>query len=242
MAKSGSHLLEQFLEGLPEVSPLAFTCAQPIRTIAPEGRRRRDEMVVSDLASLIAGDIAWGYLPAREPFYSLITQPRWASFFIYRDPRDRLVSHILYATDLHPGHAMKAFYLELPDMEARIEATIKGVPGLLPSVSEAYGSYKGWFASDQILGLRYEDLIEKRKVTLNRMIDHLERAGVGFQGDREALHAMLDRAMSPARSLTYRAGVAGAWREHFTKANIAHFKEATGDLLQVLGYEKSTDW
>jgi hypothetical protein len=242
MAKSGSHLLEQFLEGLPEVCPLAFTAAQPIRTIAPEGRRRPDGAVMGDLAGLKAGDIAWGYLPSREPFYSLLTQQQWVSFFIYRDPRDRLVSHILYATDLHPRHAMKAYYLELPNMETRIDATIEGVPGLLPGVTEAYGSYRGWLASDKVLGVRYEDLINHRREAVDRMIRHLGQAGVAFLGDRQTLRAVFDQAMSPARSLTYRAGVTGAWRQYFTKANIAHFKEATGDLLQLLGYEKDEDW
>ena len=242
MAKSGSHLLEQFLEGLAEVSPLAFTAAHPIRTLAPEGRPRPDRIVMQDLARLIPGDMAWGYLPAREPFYTLLTRPGWVSYFIYRDPRDRIISHILFATDLHPRHAMKEYYRALPDMGSRIDATIRGVAGLVPSVDAAYQTYRGWFQSPSVLGVRYEDLIHRRRETLDQMIRHLERGGVSFQQDKETLHASLGHAMSPTRSLTYRAGTSGAWREYFTQANIQVFKETTGDLLRVLGYESSEDW
>jgi hypothetical protein len=242
MAKSGSHLLEQFLEGLTEVSPLAFAAAHPIRTFAPEGRPRLDSTVMQELSWLMPGDIAWGYVPSREPFLALMSQPRWVSFFILRDPRDRIISHILFATDLHPRHAMKQYYRELPSMEARIHATILGVPGLVPSVAEAYGTYRGWFTSPSVLVVRFEDLVQHRAETVEGMIQHLEKAGVPFQGSRPALHASLERAMSPSRSLTFRAGVSGAWREHFTPGNIETFKRATGDLLRVLGYEPRDDW
>ena len=242
MAKSGSHLLEQFLEGLTEVSPLAFTATHPVRTIAPEGRPRPDSLVMQELSWLAPGDMAWGYVPSREPFLALMSQPPWASFFILRDPRDRVISHILFATDLHPRHAMKQYYRDLPTMEARIHATILGVPNLVPSVTEAYGTYRGWFTCPRVLVVRFEDLVHQRAETVDRMIRHLENAGVPFEGSRPGLHASLEQAMSPSRSLTFRAGVSGAWREHFTAGNIETFKRSTGDLLRVLGYEAGDDW
>jgi hypothetical protein len=40
----------------------------------------------------------------------------------------------------------------------------------------------------------------------------------------------------------YRKGVAGDWATHFTSEHIEYFKAHYGELLLLLGYEKSNDW
>jgi hypothetical protein len=40
----------------------------------------------------------------------------------------------------------------------------------------------------------------------------------------------------------YRKGVPGDWRNHFRPAHVVAFKEAYGELLVSLGYEKDLDW
>ena len=53
---------------------------------------------------------------------------------------------------------------------------------------------------------------------------------------------MLEQAIAPKKSGTFRKGQPGNWREHFSEANKAFFKENAGDLLIRLGYEKDHDW
>ena len=53
---------------------------------------------------------------------------------------------------------------------------------------------------------------------------------------------VLDQAVMPRKSGTFRKGKPGNWREHFTQANKTHFKELTGDLLIRLGYEENNLW
>jgi hypothetical protein len=105
-----------------------------------------------------------------------------------------------------------------------------------------YESYLGWLDQPQVLTISFEDLIQNRAATLTRMLDHLEKSGVALEADRAQALARLDRAMTPKRSPTFRAGQPGNWRQYFTEANRRTFQDVAGDLLVRLGYEQGVDW
>ena len=84
--------------------------------------------MLANIQRMRPGDIAYGYVKAREPFISALTAPGRATIFVYRDPRDMIVSHVFYATQMHKGHWMHRYYTEtLHTMEERINAAIQGV-------------------------------------------------------------------------------------------------------------------
>jgi hypothetical protein len=192
------------------------------------------------------GDIRYGYIHAAAPYLSLLTQPENATIFIYRDPRDMLVSHVYYAVDMNPDHGMHHHYTEnLKTMEERINAAIQGVtePGSeLASVRQRYDSYIGWLDRSEVLSLRFEDLIQKREAALNRILDHLVAHSAFIKHPREKAIAYLKSAITPGKSGTFRKGIPGDWRTHFTESNKALFKRVAGDLLVELGYENGADW
>ena len=184
-------------------------------------------------------------LHAKDPYTGRLGRDGVAGFFVYRDPRDVLVSHVFYATELYPGHGMHEYYQRLPDVEARLNAAIDGVrePGFeLSAIGEKYANYIGWLDVPQVRSLRFEDLILAREATLGLMLDHLTARGFELQMDREEAVQRLAGAIAPRRSGTFRRGEPGEWREHFTAENKARFKAATGDLLQRLRYEENANW
>lgn len=242
MAKSGSHILSQFLEGLAVVSPLVYADHHPIRTYDERGQEREPESVLRDLRRLKAGDMGWGYLPSKEPYLRWFRDERVAGFFVYRDPRDKIISHIFYAMEIHEGHAMRDYYRRIDGMEERIEATIHGVPGLVENVRQTYESYRGWFGVDRVLKVRFEDLVNEQAREVDRLLNHLEAAGLRIRQDRAEVIDLLREAMAPKHSPTFRSGQSGGWQEHFTRQNIRSFKEAAGDLLVQLGYERDDGW
>jgi hypothetical protein len=242
MAKSGSHILAQFLEGISQVSPMVFTDLHPIRTIAPDGRRRDPVEVLADIGRLRRGDIGWGYIPSREPYLSALSTPEFIQFFVYRDPRDKIISHIFYAMDIHEGHAMRSFYREQSDMAACIDATIKGVDGMLEDIRTVYESYLGWLNQERVMCLRFEDLVDKREASLDSMLSFLAKHGLSFGLEGGELIRYLNQIMSPVHSPTFRKGQSGGWREYFTPGNIELLKAVSGDLLVRLGYEQSMAW
>jgi hypothetical protein len=130
-------------------------------------------------------------------------------------------------------------------MEQRINAAIKGVtePGYeLSPIRAKYDRYLAWLDQPAVLCLRFEDLIHEREMAFNRILDYLETRGFTPQPPREQALAALMRAVEPKRSGTFRKGVTGDWKNHFTAGNKRVFKESAGDLLQRLDYETGKDW
>ncbi|MEA3351144.1 MAG: sulfotransferase domain-containing protein [Chloroflexota bacterium] len=245
MPKSGSHLLTQILEGLVDLGPFVNPGFPPVNR-NEANLPLPDEAVLANIRRMRPGDIRYGYIHACEPYLSLLTQANRATIFIYRDPRDMLVSHVFYATDMYPGHGMNRYYTEtLNSMEARLNAAIEGVtkPGAeLASVRQRYQTYWDWFEHPRVLCLRFEDLILDRDAALAKLLDYLEDFGFTPKVSRPQAVKTLEAAIAPRKSGTFRKGQPGNWRQHFTEANKALFKQVTGDLLVRLGYEVDGDW
>jgi hypothetical protein len=244
MPKSGSHLLSQILLGLTRIGPFVDPGMPPL-TRSEANSNLVEPAILRRISALGPGDIAYAYLHARQPYLSELTRQEVAAFFVYRDPRDMLVSHVYYATELYPGHGMHAYYNRLPSMEERLNAAIEGVSekgSELSPIREKYDHYLGWLDQPELLSLRFEDLVLKREAALAQILDHLAKAGFSPQKSREEAIASLSSAIAPRKSGTFRRGQPGEWREHFTAENIARFKLAAGDLLQRLGYETGSKW
>jgi hypothetical protein len=245
MPKSGSHLIIQVLQGLPRLGSFVNPGFPPLNR-SEDNRALPEGAVLANIQRMMPGDIAYGYLRAREPFLSAISAAGRAMVFVYRDPRDMVVSHIFYATQMHQGHGMHRYYTEvLSTMEERINAAVRGVtvPGSeLSGVRERYAAYLGWREQPHVLCLRFEDLILDREAALGRLLDYLTKRGFICQIEWGRAVEELKQAIIPRKSGTFRKGKPGNWQEHFTSANKALFKELAGDLLIRLGYEKDYDW
>ena len=245
MPKSGSHLIIQVLQGLTQLGPFVNPGFPPVNR-SEDNSKLPDMTVLANIHRMRPGDIGYGYVNAREPFISALTGPKRATIFVYRDPRDMVISHVFYATQMHPGHGMHRYYTEqLHSMEERINAAIQGVeePGsALSPVRKKYEAYLGWLAEPKVLCLRFEDLILDRRSALGSLLTYLEQRGFSSSKSRNEAISILEQAIVPKKSGTFRKGKPGNWEEHFTEKNKALFKENTGDLLLRLGYEDHPDW
>lgn len=243
--KSGSHLLLQILNGFTRIMPYAYVAAEPIRTIKKDGGRRSEDRIAQDLRAVPRGVIGWGYVEASSENVAVLCQPNRVNYFIYRDPRDMLVSQVFFATDMHEGHGMYEFYNSLPDFGERLEVAITGIDrdGLkMVSVRQRYESVFDWLEQPQVMCIRFEDLIDERDTTLNAMLDEVEKTGYKIPTSREKALKILVAAIQPEKSHTFRSGETGGWREYFTDEHKALFKDEAGDLLVRLGYETNNDW
>ncbi len=243
--KSGSHLLLQVMAGFTRIMPYAYVEADPIRTITRTGERRAQAEILADLRDLPSGVIGWGYLEPTPENVAFLCRPDRVNYFIYRDPRDLLVSQVYFATDMHEEHGMHAYYDSLPDFGARLKVAITGIDrgGLhMVSVKQRYESVFQWLEQKHVMCLRFEDLINNRNATLNAMLDEIEKTGYKIPASREKALAVLVEAIRPKKSHTFRSGKTGGWKEHFTDEHKKLFKDLAGNLLVRLGYEKNNDW
>ncbi len=243
--KSGSHLLLQVLAGFTGVMPYAYVAAEPVRTIRKAGGRRSQAEVASDLRKIPPGVIGWGYVEASPEVVSVLCKPGRVNYFIYRDPRDMLVSQVFFATDMHEGHGMHAFYKSLPDFGERLKVAITGIDRDGLKMVSVKGRYEGvfeWLAQPGVMSIRFEELVNNRDATLRAMLDEVEKTGYQIPMPRAKALDILVHAIQPKKSSTFRTGITGGWRDYFSEQHKKLFKDVAGDLLIRLGYEESEDW
>jgi len=243
--KSGSHLLLQVLAGICLVAPYKYVSADPVRTITKLGGRKEKEHILQELQKIPRGVIGWGYVEATPENVEFLCQPGRVNYFIYRDPRDLLVSQVFFATDMYEDHGMHEFYKSLPDLGARLKVAITGIDrnGLhMVSVKQRYESVFQWLEQKNVMCIRFEDLIENRDATLTAMLDEVEKTGYRIPTAREKALSILVDAIQPSKSHTFRSGKTSGWKAHFNDEHKKLFKDVAGDLLVRLGYEKSNDW
>ena len=243
--KSGSHLLLQILDGFTKIMPYRYVEADPVRTIAKEGRRKTKEEILDELRAIPRGVIGWGYVEATKENASFLTGSGRVNYFIYRDPRDMLVSHVFFATDMHEEHALHEYYNALPDIGARLKIAITGIDrdGLkMVSVKQRYEGVFQWLEQKNALCIRFEDLVNDRHATLNSMLNEVEKTGYKIPTAREKALSVLVEAIEPKKSHTFRSGKTGGWKNYFTGEHKKLFKDTAGDLPVRLGYEKDNDW
>jgi hypothetical protein len=245
--KSGTHLLTQILAGFAHIGPTMQSGLPPVVTFEGEtGRQRTEAAIISDLTRLLPGDIGYGHLHASLEITEILCRNGFASYFIYRDPRDVVVSHVYYVTDLNNKHVHHDFYVnDLSTFDERLEVSILGRPDLdapFPDIRARFEPYLPWLNQAGVLSLRYEDLLANTKMELERIFDHAVTRGFQYRGEKSAAIQTLQESIKPSESPTFRTGVSGGWKKQFSPATKDLFKKVTGDLLIRLGYEQNQNW
>jgi hypothetical protein len=243
--KSGTHLLDQILLGFSRVAPFSRRLHSFYAEYEGEsGRSRSVDQALAWLDTLGPRDVASAHLFSRPEAVRRVAVPAFLPYFIFRDPRDVVVSHVFYVTEMESRHVHHAFYASLPDFDARLQVSILGRPELdiaFPNIAERFAPYLGWLDRPEVMKLQFEDLVNDRAHALDSILRHfLERAPL--EVPRTAILAALEGSINPRRSPTFRSGKTGEWRQHFTPEHRRLFRSVAGDLLQRLGYEADNQW
>jgi len=243
--KSGTHLLDQVLLGFSQAAPFSRRLHSFYAQYDGDtGRKRSQAETLAWLDSLRPLDVTSAHLFSAPEVLERICTPAFVPFFIYRDPRDVVVSHVFYVTDMEPNHVHHAYYQSLPDFDARLKTSILGIPNSpveFPDISGRFAPYMGWLDHPEVLNIHFEDFIHDRAGILNRILDHFQ-ARVPLSVSRRVILEHLETSINPKKSPTFRSGKTGEWKKHFKDEHKAIFKEIAGDLLVKLGYESSYDW
>jgi len=243
--KSGTHLLDQILLGFANVAPYAKRVHSFYAEYEGEsGKKREPQKALAWLDSLRSCDVASAHLFARPEAIARVCTEKFAPYFIFRDPRDLVVSHVFYVTDMEARHVHHDYYQSLPDFDARLKVSILGRPDSnieFSNIADRFAPYLGWLDKKEVLTIHFEDLIHHRELTLTSIMDHL-LSRVTLQAPRQLILNSLEASINPTKSPTFRSGKTGEWKKHFTEEHKTLFKEVAGDLLIKLGYEKDNNW
>jgi len=243
--KSGTHLLVQVIEGLPDrVNYGAFLGSE---TSSFQLRQRSAENTCRFIRRFVPGEIVRGHL-YYEPLYAAeLTKWRTVNYFIYRDPRDVVVSEAHYLREMNRWHRLHPYFRKLPTIDDAIMLSITGfdppVSGIeYPNIAARFARYSGWLERDDCLAIRFEDLVSERQGELIRQIAEFYASRAETPFDLDATVQTMSALIAPQKSHTFRSGKKAGWRREFSPAHRERFAELAGDLLVRLGYEPNLDW
>ena len=205
----------------------------------------KHERILGRIKNILSGELMPCHLFYHSDYANVLAEKKAKMVFIYRDPRDCLVSEVDYILTLNPLHRLhKHFKNDLKSNKDRVKALILGdkvdsFPADYPGVAERFERYRGWLDNDLTFVIKYEELIDQtsRMNVLERLAMFLGK----FNNPLE-LARHFEKRMNPQKSHTFNVGRRDRWREYFDEECIDLFKEHTGKLLVNLGYETNDYW
>lgn len=238
--KAGTNLLKALFHNIPGVvRPWTYQ----IDDSCPDIKRQ--------LGAMRKGQVVTAHLPWSFELTECLKESGIRNFLIVRDLRDIAVSNAFYILQKDKSHRLHSYFNRLNSFDECLSASIIGIEGCLlsdgirsKSIGEHAKSFLPWFDDSNCLVVKFEDLIGTmgggddmtQKETVGLIIRHLN-----LPVDVDELDRIANATFS-SNARTFRKGIIGDWRNHFTEKHKKQFKDVAGDALIKMGYEKSFDW
>ncbi|MFN1835346.1 sulfotransferase domain-containing protein [Balneola sp. MJW-20] len=239
--KSGTHFLYQIIEALPGLRDKGDFIAS-IPSLPYSFRPKSD--LLKRLNYITPGELVRAHLFYSPEFQDQIKERTYIHFFIYRDPRDLVISEAFYLGRMNKWHGMSRFFKGLSD-EERIMLAIRGLDNKkeYPDIGKRVGWYIDWLKQDDLMKIRFEDLKDpsRQSAVIDEIISYYkDLKNIEFENQQVKERIMSN--IDPGKSHTYRSGKKKGWKNLFNKAHKDLFKEVAGDLLIKMNYENNNDW
>lgn len=243
--KSGTHLLAQILAALPGVTDhrAFWACIPSFRF-----QERTTAAMLKKISVLVPGELICAHLHHDPDYANHLHDFNVVQYFIYRDPRDVVVSEARYLAEQSRWHRLHRYYQALSDDEQRIALAIMGreksrdFPYDYPDVAQRFNRFRGWLKHHNVMPVRFEDLVGPQR---DQRVREIVQFYLDRLGDAHDPYAAAQRALAnidPEKSYTFRKGQVGAWRKVLTEKHRDLIKEVAGELLIELGYEQNFNW
>ncbi|EEX13548.1 hypothetical protein CSE45_5454 [Citreicella sp. SE45] len=215
LPKSGTHMLMQIAQALPGTRYFGSFIAQtPSLTL----RMRSPAEIAGRIKRIVPGEVLGTHLYHHPETARALDEVNALHLFIYRDPRDVLLSETHYLTSMSRWHKMHKTFAAIPDGEERLRLAITGNgTETYPDARERIGAYMGWISDPSCIALSYETLNDPQ--ALPAEIDRITAAFVDRGGrieDPEAMRRSLIEAIAPEKSHTFNKGGIARWKKEMS--------------------------
>lgn len=199
------------------------------------------------------GQIVTAHLKYTYELSEFLSRRGFKCFFIYRDPRDIVISNAFYITYKDNSHRLHDYFKNtLKSDKQRILASIQGIKASTLnqeenslSISDHLKGFLPWLNCPNCLSIKFEDLIGDSgggdSKTQMDLIRHIEDF-LGISNISTDYISAISENVFSKKSKTFRKGVIGDWKVHFDDEIKEIFKEECGRELIKLGYETNYDW
>lgn len=239
--KSGTHLLYQVLEVLPSLTDKGeFIASIPSRPY----RFRSKKKIKSKIDFTTPGELVRAHLFYDSNVHNELIEKKMVKYFIYRDPRDIVISEAMYLAEMNQWHGMSKYFRNLTTEEC-ITLAIKGLDFKkeYPDINERVNWYRGWFDKEDFFKVKFENLIDDKiqKLIVGNIVKYYQvEKNLDFDIDEVISNAL--KNIIPKNSHTFRSGNKKTWKEILSNEQKNLIKDYIGDLLIELGYEENKDW
>ncbi len=254
--KSGTHLLAEMVARLPGVRKYERGAYWHGLSRSRVDIRRASTLpgVLRDLGRCLGGELYQGHVEAAPTIIDYLRAHNFKTLFIYRDPRDVVVSLLYWWKSYVDIDAWPyRYFLGLRSDHERLQFLIEGwpqkpaLPGFptqvdYPDIGSRFAAFQPWLDDPDCLSVRFEALrsLKTRDGVCRDIIRHVVNDPDGVSMDAIVLNMIA--GSDPRHSKTFRHGHGGEWRHLFTPEHKDAFKRYAGTLLISLGYEKDLEW
>lgn len=219
LPKAGSHLIVKCLELITKKKPM-FIGGPTLDKAAP-------------FVPYSLQHIPWGHFFYSNEIKNYLDTNGFKKFFIYRDPRDLLISTVHW----YSTQQVNIFPSSLK-FSQKIDLLLDS--GLFKSYEH---DFIPWLRDPKCCCIKFEDLVgvkggglaDKQIATIRRISNH-----IGLRLSMDDIKYVIDNLYGG--TYTFREGKIGSWKKHLTFNQIKKLKSTCGRLLIKLEYEKSFNW
>ena len=236
LPKSGTHLLLQLARAIPETRYLGGFIAHAWSVTLHE---RSPHAIHQRLGRLLPGEVTGAHIKYHPETAIWLQKHPIVHLFIYRDPRDVILSEEAYVTEMAPWHRLHRVLRRASDREERLRLLIEGVPGLIDDIRKRVRSFTTWLKEEDVISVRYEDLAgDERDATIRLIAERICRTAPLY-GPPDHLAKRMEKAIAPERSHTFREGGVGKWRTRLPTNLFQRIMELAGNDIVNLGYPEN---
>lgn len=171
--KSGTHLISQFFENNLYYNNLGgFISSHPsIKNVV-----LKDEKLILKLDKILKNEIVLAHLYHTKKIEQLICNENFSKILLIRNPKDLICSYVNYVSKMNKWHRDHKYFKSVT-MKQGIKIALNGINNpngynLRPFGTELQ-KYTPWLHSENVLVLRFEDLVLNKTATIERLNDYL---------------------------------------------------------------------
>lgn len=192
-------------------------------------------------------------IPYASQFEEILLQNHFRWLFIYRDPRDAIIS-LLFHMENWKGNRRDFMYIESSaydplSIDEKISSLLTGLH-CSNYLMQFYKPLMGWRNSPNGLAIRFEDLVgthsafsdEEQLAKLTEIATYLNTAMTKEEIEATAAKCYLPWRAQELDGIHYKRGQVGSWKLYFSDKHKRLFKEHFGAELIELGYEDDFEW
>lgn len=188
-----------------------------------------------EMRAICAGQIAHRHMHPDRELLDALRSTHITPIFIYRDPRDCLLSAVHYAFKGKPAHVSKVL-ANLSEEDAALKL-ISGGESLIP-FARWFNAYLPWLKRSDVISLKFEDVIGARgggsdEMQFDQLRSLVRRLGIHIPDEK--IDLAISQTFNP-RAGTFRSGQIGGWQTSFTEKVNCEFRRNAGYLLGLWGY------